>query len=340
MANDNQLHFVTGSTGFLGSYLLRLLVKQGKKVRALKRSTSPMELVQDIAEQVEWVEGDILDVCFLEEAMQGVTHIYHAAAMVSFVPKEADAMMKINITGTANIVNTALAEGVTKLVHVSSISSLGRFENQPHITEKSSWQSSKLNTNYAVSKFNAECEVWRGMEEGLAAVIVNPSIILGSGFWDIGSCNLFKKVWNNLKYYPSGASGFVDVRDVVQVMVQLMESDIQSERFILNSANLSFQHFFNQVAKELGKKAPSIAANSFLRALAWRGEWLRSKLTGHRPIITKETARTSSYSFTYENAKIKKALGFEFIPIEKTIAQTAEQLKTSLPQGHAYAILP
>ena len=262
-----------------------------------------MHLVQDVIDQVEWVEGDILDVSFLEEAMNGVTHVYHAAAMVSFAPEDVEMMMKVNINGTANIVNASLAEGIEKMVHVSSISSLGRFEHQPHITEKSSWQTSKLNTNYAISKFNSECEVWRGMEEGLSAVIVNPSVILGSGYWNSGSCALFKKIWDGLKYYPTGATGFIDVRDVARAIVELMESNIHSERFILNAENKSFRDFFTKVAKHLDKKAPSIAVTPLLRALAWRGEWLRAKITGVRPIVTRETVRTSALLLT----RIKKS---------------------------------
>lgn len=340
MANNNHLNFVTGGTGFLGSYLLRYLVQQGKKVRALKRNSSPMQLVEGIADKVEWVEGDILDVPFLEDAMKGVTYVYHVAAMVSYAPKDVDAMMKININGTANIVNAALFEGIEKMVHVSSISALGRIENQPNVSEKSSWQESKTTTNYSISKFNSECEVWRGIEEGLTAVMVNPSVILGSGFWDTGSCNLFKKVWDGFKYYPPGATGFVDVRDVVKTMVALMESDIQSERFIINSANLTWQEFFNKIGKQLGKKPPSILATALLRELAWRGEWFRSKITGIRPIVTRETARMASHTFIYDNTKIKEALNYEFLPIEKTVAETCTQLKATLPQGTKFAVLP
>ena len=177
------------------------------------------------------------------------------------------------------------------------------------------------------------------MEEGLSAVIVNPSVILGSGYWNSGSCALFKKIWDGLKYYPTGATGFIDVRDVARAIVDLMESNIHSERFILNAENKSFRDFFTKVAKHLDKKAPSIAVTPLLRALAWRGEWLRAKITGVRPIVTRETVRTSAHSFTYENQKITKALDFKFIPIEKTIVETCEQLKATLPLGQLYNTL-
>ena len=179
---DHKRILVTGATGFLGAYLLRQLVTQGHAIRALRRANSPMHLVEDIADLVEWVEADILDIVALETAFEGVTHVYHCAAMVSFHPRDVDRMMKINVEGTANIVNLSLSFGVQKLVHVSSIAAVGRSKERPQLDESSKWTTSKLNTNYAISKYMGEQEVWRGHAEGLAVGIVNPAIILGSGF--------------------------------------------------------------------------------------------------------------------------------------------------------------
>jgi nucleoside-diphosphate-sugar epimerase len=163
---------VTGATGFLGSYILRLLLKKGYKVRAIRRSSSPMAMLQDIADKVEWVEGDVTDLPFLEEATKDIDYVYHAAAAVSFNSKDKEKMMLVNGIGTENIVNVCLDNGVKKLLHVSSIAALGRKENVTEIDENAQWENSPLNSDYAISKFKAECEVWRGIQEGLNAVII------------------------------------------------------------------------------------------------------------------------------------------------------------------------
>jgi len=224
--NNNKITFVTGGTGFVGAYLLRYLVQEGVRVRALRRADSPMDLVAEIADKVEWVEGDILDVPFLETAMEGVDNVYHCAATVSFDPRDREHMMKVNIEGTANIVNICLSLNIRRLLHVSSIAALGREADTPHVNEAAKWSDSPLNSNYAISKFKAECEVWRGMAEGLDVVVVNPSVIVGSGYWEKGSSALFKTIGKGMKYYPAGGTGFVDVRDVARASIGLMNSDI------------------------------------------------------------------------------------------------------------------
>lgn len=194
---------ITGGTGFLGSHLLRTLVQSGKPVRALYRREIPQRL-QDIQDRVEWVSGDILDVVRLETAMEGISQVYHSAASVSFSPADRAQMMRINVEGTANVVNMAIDAGVDKMVHVSSVSSIGRAKVGNLIDEDCEWVESPHNTAYAVSKYQSEMEVWRGIAEGLNAVIVNPSIILGSGSWHDGSGMLFKNAWKEFPYYTSG----------------------------------------------------------------------------------------------------------------------------------------
>lgn len=338
MAKKNIL--VTGGTGFVGSYILRYLVDAGATVRAFKRSTSPMDLVDDIKDQIEWVEGDILDVPFIEEAMDGIDYVYHAAAMISFNPKEAAQMLKVNGEGTANIVNAALYKGIKKLVHVSSIAALGRKEHQPNINEQAQWENSKENSNYAISKFKAECEVWRGMQEGLNIAIINPSVILGAGYWDQGSCKLFGKANKGMQYYPSGSTGFVDVRDVARAAIQLMDSDIVGERYIVNGENLMYKEFFAMTAEALNKQAPSKQAPAWLVNILWRLEWGRSKLFRSAPLLTRETARTAMSTYYYHNNKIKKDMDFEFTPIARSIQETAQLFKESQQQKRNYAKLP
>lgn len=311
---------VTGGTGFLGSYLLRALVKAGKPVRALYRSRIPGQ-VSDIADKVEWVQGDVLDVCALEDAFAGVTEVYHCAAVVSFQPDTRDAMMKINIEGTANVVNMAIDAGVRKLVHVSSVASLGRAKPDQTLSETSQWEESGNNSNYAISKHLSEMEIWRGIAEGLPAVIVNPSIILGSGFWHDGSGMLLKNAWKEFPYYTEGVNGFVDVEDVVEVMVRLMESPVSGQRFILNGENWPYRQLFTEMARHLGKKPPHIATKPWMAAIVWRLEKIRGMITGKRPLLTRETARTAQLKVYYDNGKIREALpGFRFRALADTVA--------------------
>lgn len=314
---------VTGGTGFLGSHLIRALVAAGKPVRALYRQ-QPSPRLQDISDKIEWVPGDILDIFTLEDALVGVTQVYHCAAMVSFQAADKDRLLKINVEGTANVVNMALDAGVKKLLYVSSVAAIGRARDNAAVNEECEWQDSKNNSRYSISKFQGEMEVWRGIAEGLDAVIVNPSIILGAGFWDDGSGALLKNAWKEFPYYTEGVNGFVDVEDVVKAMIQLMDSDINAERFILSADNWGYQRLFTTMAHALGKKPPHIAAKPWMAEVVWRLEKVKGMVTGKHPLVTKETARTAQMKVNYENTKVLNALpGFQFRPLEDTIKQIA-----------------
>ena len=334
---------VTGATGFIGSYLLHYLIDSGyKNIRALKRENSPMDLVSNIQGQVEWLTGDILDTASLELAMEGVGKVYHCAAIVSFNQGDAKKMIRINQEGTANVVNIALEMPIKKLLHVSSIAAIGRRKNETTINEKTKWQGHKWNSPYGVSKHLAEMEVWRGVAEGLNAVIVNPSNVLGSGYWKgrTTTGQMFYKIWNGLPFYPRGGSGFVDVRDVARFMVKLMESNIAGERFILNGENLPFKEVLFEMANSMKAKTPYIEVNPFIREAAWRASWMFSKLTGKTPFITKQTARTSARSFFYENEKSLSAFPFSYTPIRQTIHETGKQFLDSIENDFRPAVLP
>jgi dihydroflavonol-4-reductase len=336
MDKNTKRILVTGATGFVGSYLLRYLVKSGfKHIIAMKRSTSPMDLVAEVANKVQWVEGDILDMPFLEEILRGgVNQIYHCAAIVSFSAHDREEMYRINVDGTANIVNVALDFNIEKLVHVSSIAAIGRIERDLYVSENTKWQRSPINTHYAISKFQAEQEVWRGIAEGLNAAIVNPSVIIGSQYWHQGTGKLFEQVWNGLRFYTEGVTGYVDVRDVVRFMVKLMASDIDNQRFILNSENLKYKILFEEIAKVLHKKQANIRVTPLLREIAWRVEWLKSKITGKHPLVTQETARISGTTFYFNNEKSLKAFpDFTYTPIFKTIKETGEQFLEAQKTG-------
>lgn len=260
--------------------------------------------------------------------------VYHCAGAVSFDPADRQRLYKVNVEGTANIVNIALDEGVEKFVHMSSIAALGRTEKEKNKSENSDWEDSPLNSHYAISKFKGEAEVWRGIEEGLNAVIVNPSVILGPGYWKDGSAALFFTVWKGLSMYPAGGSGFVDVNDVVNAMIRLMNSDIQAERFVLNGENLSWQEVFTSIAQTLGKTPPRKKFSPFLGQVAWRVEWLRSRITGYRPLITRETVISSAHRFYYDNSKLLKAFpDFKYTPIADTIKRTGEIFLRTRDEG-------
>lgn len=331
---------VTGGTGFLGSYLIRLLIRKGYQVRALRRPNSPMNLVADVASQVEWVEADLTDIIALEDVMKEVSYVMHCAALVSFHQRDVTRMMQVNVEGTANLVNLSLEMGVKRFIHVSSIAAIGRTKERPHLDEKSKWMQSSGNSPYAISKYMGEQEAWRGHAEGLSVAIINPAIVLGSGFWELGSAKFFKQIKEGLKFSPVGRSGFVDVRDVAQFMVHLLESEISGERFILNAENTLYRDFFRMIAAALGAKEPPITVTPFLAEVAWRVEWLKEKLLGTDPLVTKDTARNSVSTFYYNNEKSRAVFGFEYRPLEQTIREIGAQFLEARQDGLTPRVLP
>ncbi|MCS7036077.1 MAG: SDR family NAD(P)-dependent oxidoreductase [Saprospiraceae bacterium] len=339
MTTDRKV-LITGATGFIGAYTLRLLLKRGYAVRALRRRTSPLDLVRDVADQVEWVEGDVTDLFALEEAFQGVTHVCHCAAVVSFRSSDERRMMRVNVEGTANMVNFALDAGVRHFVHVSSIAALGRAPNRPQLDETCAWVDSPTNTRYAISKYLSEQEVWRAHAEGLPIAIVSPAMVLGSGFWNVGTGRIFQQIYRGMKLYPMGQNGFVDVRDVAQFIVLLLERGIQSERYILSAQDMLFRDLFFQIADALGVRRPFIKVTPFLAEIGWRLEWLKSQLLGADPLLTRDSARASMGRFSYSNAKSLSVGGFAYRPIEQTIQETAAQFLEAAKNGFAPKVLP
>ncbi len=315
---------VTGGTGLLGSYVLRMLVNQGfTNITATCRANSPYDLVVEIKDKINWQEGDLTDGYFVQDIMEGVQQIYHCAAVVSYDGRERDEMMRINVESTTNLVNEALHHSIEKFVHVSSIAAIGRRKNMPVISENTKWERSPMNSNYAISKYLSEMEVWRGAAEGLKVAIVNPSVIVGGGFWNKGTARFFKNIANGFKFYPVGGTGFVDVRDVANFMVKLMDSDLHGERYLLNGENVSYEQFFKLVSSSIGAKMPSIKVNTFIREVAWRVEWLRSRLFNTTSTITKETAENSARTWKFDNAKSLATFeDFEYRTIAESVAET------------------
>ncbi|WP_276479771.1 NAD-dependent epimerase/dehydratase family protein [Paraflavitalea pollutisoli] len=318
---------VTGGTGFLGAYIIQDLIGKGYSVRALRRSRKlPFYIPATILDRVEWVDGDVLDIVSLDEAMEEVDAVIHAAAKVSFDPKEKRDLFHINIDGTANMINVALEKEVSRFVHISSVAALGRTASGDHVTEEKKWQHSKLNTQYAISKYHAEREVWRGMGEGLNVLVLNPSTILGYGDWNTSSCAIFKNSFKEFPWYTNGINGFVDVNDVARAAVLLMESEIRAERFIVNGENWSFRQLLETIAGGFQKKLPGKEATPFLGELAWRMEKFKSFFSGQKPLLTQQSARVAQSRTYFDNSKLLKALpGFSFTPLSQSIQQACEQ---------------
>ncbi len=325
---------VTGGTGLVGSHLLFDLLSRGKKVRALKRENSNVDLVRttfsyysknanELFKSIEWFDGDILDPFSLEDALEGIEDVYHCAALVSFRKEDRHNMLDTNVEGTRNLINACLDANIRKFCMVSSIAALGSpEEGENTVTEKTPWSPEEKRSAYSTSKFTSELEVWRGIEEGLKAVIVNPSVILGPGQWDKGSSLFFSTIAKGLKYYTKGITGYVDVRDVSRSMVDLMESDVENERFILNSDNCTYEFIFKTIAKYLGIDGPQKYASRKLTEIGWRLAYFKKIFLFKPAGFTKETARASHNIKYYSNQKIKETLGFQFIPIEKSIEDT------------------
>ncbi len=326
---------VTGGTGFLGAYIIKNLVEKNIPVRAIRRSAKlPFFIFREILEKVEWVDGDVLDVVSLDEALQGVDSVIHSAAVVSFSKADKKRMYQVNVEGTANVVNLALENGVSRLLHVSSIAALGRTSKAEMVSEQKKWEDNSNNTHYAISKHHAEMQVWRGFSEGLEGVIINPSTILGYGDWHQSSCAIFKNAYREFSWYTKGVNGFVGVEDVAEAAVQLLQSGISQKRFIINSENWPFQKLFNCIADGFGKKRPHREATRTLGEIAWRLESVKSLLTGKKPLLTKETAKVAHSKTSFDNSALLQTLpGFAFTPLETVVKAACEKYTKALQEG-------
>lgn len=325
---------VTGATGLIGSHLLYKLVSDNNNVIALKRKNSSLDNVkrtfgyystdvEKLFTKIIWREGDILNFEEVDTVFKDITKVYHCAAIVSFNPKEKKKIIKNNVEGTANIVDACIKNNIKKLCHVSSIASLGGKKNEI-IDESAQYDLNALKSAYSESKYRSELEVWRGIEEGLNAVIVNPAVVVGPGNWKTGSSSIFYNIWKGLNFYTEGITGYVDVMDVVNIMQQLMESDIKNERFVLNSQNINYKDFLSEIAKSLNCRIPQYKASDLLLNIAWRIDKIKSFIPGQKHLITKEIAKSASEICNYSNDKIKTTLNYNFIPVFESIKRTSE----------------
>ena len=324
---------VTGGTGLVGAHLLYHLIASDKKVRAIYRSENKIESVKNVFSlytddeklfsKIEWFKADITEVPSMIPAFLEVDKVYHCAALISFNPKDYREMRKVNIHGTAIVVNLAIDAKVKKLCFVGSIAAIGDSLNGNIVTEENEWNSQKDNSGYSITKFGAEMEIWRASQEGVKVVIVNPGVILGSGFWNSGSGKLFSQIYNGFNYFTEGITGFVSVKDVVASMILLMNSEVKNERFILVSENKSFKEVFFLIADAFGKKRPSKSIKPWQTSIFWRISSLLSAISGKAPLLSKYSARSAHSVSKYSSEKIKKLLNFEFESIEKSIKRTS-----------------
>lgn len=323
--------FVTGGTGLTGSHLLFELAQKGYNIRAIKRANSSVDFVRkifslyastidDLFNNIEWVDADLLDYPTLLEATKDIETVYHTAAIVSFNPNDAISISETNIRGTANLVDACVQNGVKTLCHVSSIASLGEPNEQGVIDESCLWTKSKGKSAYAKSKFYGEMEVWRGAEQGLRVIIVNPSIILGPGRWNSGSGQLISRIYKGMPFYTEGVTGYVDVRDVAKALMFLSENkEINNERFILNSQNLSYKEVFTEIAQSLQRKPPYIEIKPWMIKIAYPIIKVLGAIIGKGSAISKENLNSTFSKTFYSSEKIKTRIGFNFIPISDTI---------------------
>lgn len=332
---------VTGGTGLVGSHLLYQLVQEQKSVTAIFRTRVKLAKVKEVfsfyseeAEalfaKIKWVEADLNDLSSLQLAFKGVSQVYHCAALISFDPNDFRKLVKVNEEGTANVVNLCISNGVEKLCYVSSIAALGKEPGKNEVTEQDEWKSSDVNP-YALTKYLAEMEVWRGTQEGVPAVIVNPGVILGPGFWETGSGRLFKTAAKGSKYYPPGGTGFVCIEDVISMMIALMNSEVSNKRFIAVSENLTYKDVLSQLATNLGKPAPKRVLSIPLLEFLWRLDWIWHFLTGKKRKLSRLQVASLKNSSVYNNSRIMDFIDFKYSNLEERLPGYCNRFKEAYP---------
>ena len=325
------MNFVTGGSGLVGSHILLELVKKNESIVALKRTTTDLSAIKELFStnklssefgNIKWVDGGLSDINVLIEHLNGCENIYHAAALVSFNSSDRLELIETNIEGTSNLVDAALVIKPKKFIYISSTSAIGKQPKTNVIKETNEWDSDHKNGHYSFSKHYAEREVWRGIEEGLNAVMLNPAVILGPGKWGTSSTRMFSTVFDGLQFYTKGGNAFVDVRDVAQIALKLAESSITNERFLVLSENRSFRDIMSLIAKGLNKTPAKYLASPFMGYLAGLFFEIWAVLSGAHPLITRDSSRSANSTQNYSNEKILASIDHEFIPIEKSIADT------------------
>lgn len=319
--------FLTGATGLVGSFICRKMLAEGRSIKALRRKDSKFSLLKEVAEKIEWVEGDLLDILSLNQAMQGCQAVIHCAGMVSYHKKDADRLDQINREGTANMVNAAISQQIECFIHISSVAAIGRSARLECIDESFNWNDSDEHSAYGMSKYAAELEAFRGSVEGLKTVVLNPSVVLGPGRWDESSTRLFKYVKEERPFYTDGAMNYIDARDLANITFAALKGELSwGERYIVSAGAIPYKHFFDLVAENLHKKAPSIHVNlSWLKG-AYYLELLRATFSGKAPLVTRETLKLASQHIEFSNKKLTQATEYQMTPLQETVQWTCRKL--------------
>ncbi|GLB51404.1 NAD-dependent epimerase [Neptunitalea chrysea] len=321
---------VTGATGMVGAHLLVKLLEQNQQIRAIYRSEEKIEalrksiLFDDKQEQfnrIDWIQADIREVPALEKAFECVTEVYHCAGLISFTPKEYRALRTINIEGTANVVNFAIANKVDRLFFISSIAALGPANKEGFVDEKCYWNQEEDHSIYAITKYGAEMEVWRASQEGIPVIVVNPGVIFGTGVYS-KSMEVFERVKKGLRYYTCGGSGFVSVTDVIDALFFLKQKEAYNERFVLVSENMSYKDMLTDVASALGKTPPNKEIGKNILNIVRVLDVIKGVFTLGNRQFTKLTVTSLDEKSNYSSSKIK-ALGFTFKPMKEAIKSCA-----------------
>lgn len=330
---------VTGGTGLIGSYLIRLLLKRGFSKIIATHNRAAFELVEDIKDQVEWHRIDIEDDVAYSEIIIGVDTVIHCAGMISLWPKEFKEMFRVNVNGTANIVNLCLLHDVKRLIHLSSIEALGKEEDGSTISEKTEWKEEITHTKYAQSKYYGELEVHRGHAEGLHTIIYNPALVLGAGLWNAGPMSLVQEVYKGLNYYPRGSMAMIDVRDLVKTIVDNIDNEqMNGERYIVGSYNEKFKSLINQLAESLDVAKPQKALVGMVAKIAIRLEKIKSVFTNSKPLINKESFLVTDQNLSYSFNKLNAIYTYSPYPFEQTINDVTDSFKASLESGQSYSV--
>jgi len=332
--------FLTGATGFIGSYIARQLCQAQYEVYSVKRDSSRLDLLGKFKNQIHWLDFDLFDLADLSDHLAEVDGVIHCAGMHSIEKSNSKEMFELNVQLTRSLINLSLSNGIKKFIHISSIDAIGKTKQISHIDENTKWVESELNSEYAYSKMLGEQEVWRGYVEGLSTIILNPGVVLGAGFWDKGSSGIIKKIERNGHSYPKGTNGFVDVRDVAQLAVKALESEISGERFIVVSENLKYKNLFEKIRKGLSMPAPIRPIEGIFLKLALVFDKLRSLVTREPINISKKSLALLSHDFHYNNQKSKISFDHKYIPIDRALELLIKYYIESKVKSHTFGIYP
>lgn len=335
---ENSTIFLTGGTGLIGSHFLYFLSDRFK-IKALTRNPSRCEKVKELFsyydpsstekrwENIEWIKGDLEDIPFLDEILEDIDYVFHCAGFISFYRKDFNQLLKINFEGTRNLINVCLTKNIKKFLHISSVSTLGKSLDGKPVTELNRWKDSPENSGYGTSKYLGEREVWRGIEEGLPAIILSPSIVLGPGRLNESSSKLFRYIYSESKSFAPGGSAFVGVKDICNAGILLMDSDIQNELFIISSDNLKYNELFQKIAAASNKKAPQYPVKKNIVNIIAFIELIFS-VFGRQVKLPKETRRSMFSTSCFDGSKIVLNSDFNYAGIDQDIQDTIKYHKT------------